>query len=48
MTITGHNGKVKIITCPATKLTSSTNEQIITNEDDIQIKSKTSKKFKST
>jgi transcription initiation factor TFIIA small subunit len=40
--------KIKIITCPATKLTLSNAEQIMINEDHLKIKSKTCKKFKST
>ncbi len=49
MTLTGQNNKIKIITCPTTNLTSSNIEQFITNEDHLEIKSKTPpKKFKFT
>ncbi|CAF0952625.1 unnamed protein product [Adineta steineri] len=51
MTLNGHENKVKIITCPATKLNSSRVEQTTittTNEDESKVKSKTLKKFKST
>ncbi|CAF4322705.1 unnamed protein product, partial [Adineta steineri] len=48
MTLNGHENKVKIITCPATKLNSSLVEQTTTNEDESKVKSKTLKKFKST
>jgi transcription initiation factor TFIIA small subunit len=48
MTLNGQDNKIKIITCPATKLTLSNTEQIMTNEDDLKIRSKTCKKFKST
>ena len=46
MTLTSENDKVKIITCPATKLTSSVTEKLTTTEDHTEIKSKTLKKFK--
>jgi hypothetical protein len=48
MTLSNQNDKIKIITCPATKLTLSHTEQRTTNEDNHQIKPKTCKKFKST
>ena len=47
MTLTGQNKKIKIIACPATKLSSSNTEQSTTNEDHHEIKSKRFKKFKS-
>jgi transcription initiation factor TFIIA small subunit len=48
MTLSGQNKKIKIITCPTIKSTLPNNEQIMTNEDHLEIRSKTCKKFKST
>jgi transcription initiation factor TFIIA small subunit len=47
MSLTGQNNKIKIITCPATKLSSLNNNQIMTNEDHRESKSKPCKKLKS-
>jgi transcription initiation factor TFIIA small subunit len=47
MTLIGQNKKIKIIACPATKLSSPNTEQSTTNEDHHEIKSKRLKKFKS-
>ncbi|CAF4042508.1 unnamed protein product [Rotaria magnacalcarata] len=47
MNLTNQNNKIKIISCPATKLTLSNSEQTTTDKDDSKIKSKSLKKFKS-
>jgi hypothetical protein len=44
MSLTDQNNKIKIITCPATKLSLLNNDQITTNEDHREIKSKPCKK----
>ncbi|CAF1015386.1 unnamed protein product [Rotaria sordida] len=48
ISLTIQNNKIKIITCPSNKSNLSNTQQITTNEDDLEIKSKSSKKFKST
>ncbi|CAF3494300.1 unnamed protein product, partial [Rotaria socialis] len=47
MNLANQSNKIKIISCPATKLTLSNSEQITTDENDFKIKSKSLKKFKS-
>ena len=48
ITLTGKKDKIKIIACPATKLTLSHTEQLSTDEDELDTKSRTRKKLKTT